>query len=89
VLTAITDDAGTEALTNISAGITVTNWNKYRITAVPGNIVYFYINDTLVATHNAAASLPDDVMYIVFHNANDAAADADVDVAHIRQWYSE
>ena len=89
VLTAITDDAGTEALTDISAGITVTNWNKYRITAVPGNIVYFYINDTLVATHNAAASLPDDVMYIVFHNANDAAADADIDVAHIRQWYSE
>lgn len=89
VLTAITDDAGTEALTDISAGITVTNWNKYRITAVPGNSVAFYINDTLVATHNVAAEIPDDVMYIVFHNANDAAADADVDVAHIRQWYSE
>jgi len=89
VLTAITDDTGTEATTNISAGITVTNWNKYRITAVPGNSVLFYINDTLVATHNVAAEIPDDVMYIVFHNANDAAADADIDVAHIRQWYSE
>jgi plastocyanin len=89
VITAITDNNGTEVLNNISAGITVTNWNKYRITAVPGNTVYFYINDTLVATHNVAANLPNNVMYIVFHNANDAAANANVDVAHIRQWYSE
>jgi len=89
VLKSITDDGGTEELTDVSAGITVTDWNKYRITAVAGNIVQFYINDTIVATHNTAANLPDDVMYIIFHNANDAAADADVDVAHIRQWYSE
>lgn len=89
VLKSITDDGGTEELTDVSSGITVTNWNKYRITAVPGNTVQFYINDTVVATHNTAANLPDDAMYIIVHNANDAAADADVDVAHIRQWYSE
>jgi hypothetical protein len=74
VLKSITDDGGTEELTDVSSGITVTNWNKYRITAVPGNTVQFYINDTVVATHNTAANLPED---------------ADVDVAHIRQWYSE
>ena len=89
VLKSITDNGGTEELTDVSAGITVTEWNKYRITALPGNTVQFYINDTLVATHNNAASLPNDAMYIIFHNANDSAADADVDVAHIRQWYSE
>jgi len=89
VLKSITDNSGTEELTDVSDGITVTNWNKYRITALPGNIVQFYINDAVVATHNNAASLPNDAMYIIFHNANDSAADADVDVAHIRQWYSE
>ena len=89
VLKSITDNGGTEELTDVSAGIAVTEWNKYRITALPGNTVQFYINDALVATHNDAASLPNDAMYIIFHNANDSAADADVDVAHIRQWYSE
>ncbi len=88
-LNALTDDGGTEALTDVSSGITLSNWNKYRVTAVPGDTVQFYINDTLVATHNVAAEVPDDVMYIVIHNANDVAADADVDIAHIRQWYSE
>jgi len=89
VLNALTDDGGTEALTDVSSGITLSNWNKYRVTAVPGDTVQFYINDTPVATHDVAAEVPDDVMYIVIHNANDAAADADVDIAHIRQWYSE
>jgi len=89
VLKSITDNGGNEELTDVSSGITVANWNKYRITALPGNIVQFYINDTLVATHNDAANLPNDAMYIIFHNANDSAADAGVDVAHIRQWYSE
>lgn len=89
VLYAVTDNGGSETLTDVSSGITVTNWNTYRITAIPGDIVNFYINNNLVATHDVAANTPDDVMYIVIHNANDAAADADVDIAHIRQWYSE
>jgi hypothetical protein len=37
--------------TDISAGITVTNWNLYRIEWTPGTDAKFYVNGTLLATH--------------------------------------
>jgi hypothetical protein len=42
----------TEVLTTIT-GITLTNYNIYRIKFVPGEAIYFYINDVLKATHSS------------------------------------
>lgn len=40
--------------TDVSAGITVTNWNNYRIEFTGGTDAKFYINGTLVATLSGA-----------------------------------
>ncbi len=37
--------------TNITSGITVTNWNTYEIVLTPGVDIKFYVNGTLRATH--------------------------------------
>lgn len=42
---------GTATRTNISSGITLTNWNLYEIVFSPGVDIKFYVNGTLVATH--------------------------------------
>lgn len=42
---------GTATSTDISSGITVTNWNTYEIIYTPGVDIKFYINNTLKATH--------------------------------------
>lgn len=41
----------TATLTDVSSGITTTNWNKYKIEFDADSEARFYINDTLVATH--------------------------------------
>ena len=42
---------GTATSTDVSSGITVTNWNIYEIVFNPGTDIKYYINGTLVATH--------------------------------------
>lgn len=41
----------TATSTNISSGLTLTNWNTYEIVVDPGTDVKFYVNGTLKATH--------------------------------------
>ena len=43
-------DGGTQEKTDVSAGITLTDYNEYRVHYVGGTEVKFYINGTLVAT---------------------------------------
>jgi len=50
VLYARTDEAGTDEDTDVSSGITLTNWNKYAIEVTSAS-VKFYINNSLKATH--------------------------------------
>lgn len=47
---------GTATLTDISSGITVSNWNVYKISWTPGSEAKFYVNGVLKATH--ASNLP-------------------------------
>lgn len=42
---------GTATYTDITSGVTVTNWNVYEIIFTPGVDAKFYINGTLKATH--------------------------------------
>jgi hypothetical protein len=42
---------GTATSTDISSGITGTNWNTYEIVFNPGTDIKYYINGTLKATH--------------------------------------
>lgn len=42
---------GTATSTDVTSGITVTNWNTYEIIFTPGVDIKYYINGTLVATH--------------------------------------
>lgn len=58
-LYARTGNAGVgQDLTDVSSGITLTNWNNYRIELTPGTDAKYYINGVLVATHSGA-NLPD------------------------------
>lgn len=50
-LYAITGDGAARTITDVSSGITVTNWNIYEIVFNPGVNAKFYINGVLVATH--------------------------------------
>lgn len=49
-LNAVNGDTS-ETTTDVSSGITRTNWNAYKIVYNYGTNVLFYINNTLVATH--------------------------------------
>lgn len=72
----VTDLGGVEG-TNLPGGITLTNRNEYaiEITRIAGvNTVEFFINDTLVATHNTAANIPDVNAYWFAFTDNEAAA---------------
>jgi hypothetical protein len=44
-------NGATETRTDISSGLTLTNWNKYRIVWTAATSVAFYVNDILKATH--------------------------------------
>lgn len=51
VLWARNANGSTATNTDISAGITATNWNTYEIVVTPGTDIKFYVNGTLKATH--------------------------------------
>jgi len=52
-LYAVTADNATNNNTDISAGITITNWNTYKIVWTPGTNALFYVNGALLATETA------------------------------------
>ncbi len=86
-ITAVTDAAGVETTTDVSAGITVTNYNKYRIEVYAGG-VKFYVNETLVATH--VTNLSDGMKYINYSCGAEAATGAtSLSVPDSRAWYQD
>lgn len=85
-LTARTDNDGAADEDTAIAGITLTNWNKFKI-EVYATGYKFYINETLEATHTTA--VPDEAMYIVFGNRSDGVGAVGLDVANVRAWYEE
>lgn len=50
-------DGSTQKQTDVSSGITLTNFNEFRVVRNAGVDIKFYINGTLVATHTT--NLPD------------------------------
>jgi len=87
VLTAVTDAAGVETTTDVSAGITITNYNKLKIEIYSGG-VKFYINETLVATHSTDIS--DYMRYINNYIKAEAATGAtSLSVGPIRIYYQD
>lgn len=64
-LYAVTANAGVGATaTDVSAGITETNWNTYRVEFDAGSEARFYVNETLVTTINT--NLPDGANNVVW-----------------------
>ena len=87
-LTARTDNDGAADDDTTITGITLTNWNKFKI-EVYATGYKFYVNETLEATHTTA--IPDEAMYIVFGNRCDGvgAGAVGLNVANVRAWYEE
>jgi len=52
-LYAVTADGTTNNNTDISAGLTLTNWNTYKIVWTAGTNALFYVNGTLLATETS------------------------------------
>jgi hypothetical protein len=61
---------GTATSTDVSAGITVTNWNTYEIVFNPGTDIKYYINGNLVATHTTNLPTTGDPFLCTGANAN-------------------
>lgn len=85
LLHTLTDDGGVETVTDVSAGLTIADWNKYRIEVTNGHVV-FYVNDEEVSDHET--NLPDDEMYLCFHEQSDGAGGG-LFIAMVRAWYEE
>lgn len=81
-LASLTDNGGVETL-NAIAGLTLTNWNKYRIEVYAGG-VRFYVNEVLRQTH--VTNLPNQSMYIIFTGFNDAGGADALSIGKIRVW---
>ncbi len=73
----------TEEKTDVSAGITLTEENKYRIEG-SNSEVKFYINEVLVATHASAGT---NLYRLLFYNKNDSANIAALNLWNIRAWF--
>lgn len=50
-LNAVNGEATTNTTTDISSGLTLTNWNNFRIVYTYGTDIKFYVNNVLKATH--------------------------------------
>ncbi len=77
---------GTDEDTDVSAGITLTDWNLYQI-VVAEDVIYFYINKTPVAAH--VTTIPDMAMYLLFGTRAEGAAATTLDLGLTRAWYQE
>lgn len=51
VLYATNANGTTQSATDISSGLTLSDWNKFRVVLDPGTSVKFYVGDVLKATH--------------------------------------
>lgn len=58
----------TATSTDISSGLTLTNWNTYEIIFTPGTSALFYVNGTLKATHTT--NLPTSGAIVVAYGVN-------------------
>lgn len=61
-------NGSTATSTDVTSGITVTNWNIYEIVFLPGTSAKFYINGTLVATHTT--NLPTSGTPVIAYGVN-------------------
>tara|TARA_R110000868_G_C10971076_1_gene769968 strand:+ start:16707 stop:18428 length:1722 start_codon:yes stop_codon:yes gene_type:complete len=59
---------GTATSTDITSGVTVTNWNLYEIVFTPGTDIKYYVNGTLKATHTT--NLPTSGTAILAYGVN-------------------
>jgi hypothetical protein len=85
-LEALTDNGGVETTTAV-AGITLTDYNKYRIEARSGNLE-FYVNESLVARHTANLP-PAGAYYIQFFTVNEATGAAALYIGPVRCWIED
>ncbi len=73
--------------TDVSSGITLTNWNLYKI-VVAADAISFYINDALKATHDT--HIPNMACYLLFGTRTAAGIVATtLDIGIVRAWYGE
>lgn len=56
--------------TDISSGITATQWNTYEIIVTPGTDIKFYVNGTLKATHTTNLPTSGTPIFAIGTNAN-------------------
>ena len=86
VLSAVNANGSTETATDISTGITLTNYNEYEVVVFLGKVL-FYVNGTLKATHttNVPAGA-DDTAYMEFYVASD---DANAKFVYMKDLYFE
>ncbi len=63
---------GTQTKTDITSGITLTNWNTYRFVFDTGTDIKFYVNDVLEATHttNLPSGAPSPIIFIGMNHAS-------------------
>lgn len=77
---------GTDEENNVSAGITLTNWNLYKIVVIE-DAIRFYINGAPVAAH--VTTIPNMAGYLLFGTRAEGAAATTLDLGLIRAWYQE
>lgn len=70
---------GGEHTTDISAGITVTDWHRFKAIYTSGSKIEFYVDDVLKATHSAnlpedGADAADELAFFNYRIKNTAAA---------------
>ena len=88
VLQTITDNGGSQEV-NTTFSETLSNWNKFRID-IQQDVVIFYLNDTLIATHEDVADLPDEMMYLNFYcDTEGGAGPTHMDLGWIRVWHED
>lgn len=66
---------GTATSTDVTSGITVTNWNMYEIVFTPGTDIKYYINGNLVATSTTNLPTTGTLLLAIGNNANGRVID--------------
>ncbi len=66
----------TATSTNISSGLTLTNWNTFEIVFTPTVDIKFYVNGTLKATHTTNLPTTGTILLAIGANANGRQVDA-------------
>jgi len=84
-LASLTDNGGVETLNAIN-GLTLTDYNLYRIEVSLGT-VKFYVNGVLLQTH--VANIPDAPMFLRTYGENDAGGADGISLAGVRAWIDD